>query len=184
MDELKLSSTEICESFKEGEKLTQEISKCIDMKLLLEKIKQIKNQVIELEQIIGENKKILEKYPDKLGELSQKYKDKRIEIISLNLHEVFILIRDNLPMGIHGDINDNDMYLTIKKETKVILNKKETLKFTEIGKVIRVNSEKNIFKVIIDEEKFKKYEEEFELDCLARVYKIVTSINTNILYKE
>ena len=184
MEELKLSSTEICESFQEGEKLVREITKSIDMKLLLQKIKVIKDEINQLEKIIDSNKKILDKYSDKLSELSEEYKDKRIEIISLNLKEVFILISNNLPIGVVGEINDEGRGLILKREHKGFKNNKEVINYEDIGKIIRMNTEQNKFKVILNGENIKKYEEEFELDSLARTYKIVTFINTNISYKE
>lgn len=184
MEELKLSATEICESFNKGEKLVREITKSIDMKLLLQKIKVIKNEINQLEKIIYENNKILDQYPNELSKLSKKYKDKRIEIISLNLQEVFILISDNLPIGVVGVINDDSKGLILKREHKGFKNNKEVINYEDIGRIIRMNTEQNKFKVILNGENIKKYEEEFELDSLARIYKIVTFINTNISYKE
>lgn len=184
MKALKISSTEICESFKEGEKLVREVTKSIDMEVLLEKTKKIQQEVNELKNMIDGNKSILDKYPNELKKVSEKYKDTRIEIISLNLREVFILIRDNLPLGVHGEIDDDSQCLILTREEKGINNKKSKAEPKDIGKVIRVNSEENKFKVILNGENIKEYEEVFELDSLSRIYKIVASININIAYKE
>ena len=184
MKDLKISSTEICESFKAGENLVREVTKSIDMGVLLEKTNRIQQEVKELQNIIKMNKAILEKYPAGLKKLSETYKDTRMEIISLNLGEVFLLIRDNLPIGVYGKIDDASECLILTREEKAINNKKSKVDPKDIGKVIRVDSEENKFKVILNGENIKEYEETFELDSLSRIYKIVASININMAYKE
>jgi Mor family transcriptional regulator len=184
MDELKQDLAEICEEFKEGEKLAREAGESEELGLLAEKIRTIKFHVIKLERMINGNKDVLENYKQKAMEISRTYRDKRVEMISSNLREVFILICSNLSNEIIGEIDDKDMCLTLKKEEKVMGNMEETKNYTEIGKVIRLNSKQNKFKVTLNGENIKEYEEEFELDSLTKIYSVANSINTNLLLCE
>lgn len=183
MEEINLGAIEFCQLLSDTEKYVKEINKGINGLLLEDKIKAIKDQMIELEKLYKRNIGLVKEYSKELANLSDKYKDKKIEIISLTLKDVITLISDNLPIGIIGEIQDNQSLL-LKKNEKILKNKKETLKVSEIGKVVCENLDNNYFRLILEGENIKTCNEEFQLESLSRIFKIVACINNNILYSE
>ncbi|CAI3582050.1 MULTISPECIES: hypothetical protein [Clostridium] len=183
MEEINLGAIEFCKLLSDTEKYVKEINKGINGILLEGKIGAIKKQIIELEELVKENKGLIERNSKELTDLSDKYKDKKIEIISLTLKDVFTLISDNLPIGITGEIQDNKSLL-LKKNEKIIKNNKEIQQVSEIGKVICENLDNNYFRLILEGKNIKTCNEEFKLDSLSRIFKIVACINNNILYSE
>lgn len=184
MEEINLGTIELCKLFDDTEECIKGINKLINTKLLKEKLKIIKDEVNDLEKTIDKNNNLLKTYSDNLIKCSNQYKDKKIEIISLTLNDVFILINANLPLGIEGETSNDKSSTILKRSQKVIKTNKECTIKTEIGKVICEDPVNNSFKLILDGEDIKKYSEEFKLDSLSRIFKIVACINNNILYKE
>jgi len=115
-----------------------------------------------------------------IKEMNEKYREKRMEVISSNFKEVLIIIRDNLADGIVGEIDENDISITLKKEEKIKKKKEETKIYTEIGKVMYMNSGQNKFKVTLYGKNIENHEEDFELDSLGKIHDIAKFINANV----